>query len=346
MKKYPEVSIVMLNYNGRRNLGPILDKCIKSILATDYPRFKVLFVDNKSTDDSLPYVSKKYENNPRFDIVQLDRNYGFARANNIASKMCYKSKYLAFVNNDIVVPKDWLRKSVETLERKSHQKIVALSPIIYDKSVEKFIGGTYIEYPSGRYYIPLFNSVDVSLANVFDVDFPAGECFVIRKDIFDRIGGFDEQYFLYHDDGDLGWRLRLLGYRIAMTTDFSIVHFRSSTVQKEFELIRQKRFFEGNRLLSCLKNLESRSLLVLPIVEMATYVTISILGIFKKKYRLWPRGYLRAIRDILHSFNPRKRKKIQNERKLSDKELFKEYFKRVPLKGSKWLFYALYKLIA
>lgn len=346
MRDCPEVRIVMLNYNGRKNLGSILDECIQSVLNTDYPDFRLLFVDNKSVDNSVDYVRKKYGNDPRLVILRLDRNYGYAEANNIATKHHPKSKYLAFINNDIVVPKNWLSKIIEILESKISKQMATLSPVIYDKSVGKFMGGTYIEYPSGRYYIPLFDDVKSIPGRIFEVDFPPGECFVIFRDAFNEIGGFDDQYFLYHDDGDLGWRLRLKGYKVAMTTDVSVIHFRSSTVKKELELVKQKRFFESNRLQSCMKNLEFRSLIALPIVEISTFAAISILAFLKQKYRPWLRGYIQAIWDILRGLTFRKRRRVQDERLLSDKELFKGYFSRVRLAGSKWFLYALYRLVA
>lgn len=346
MKNLPDVLIIMLNYNGKRNLGPILDRCIQTVLGTDYPNFRLLFVDNKSTDESVSYVRKKYGSNPKLSILSLDKNYGYAGANNRASKHHSKSKYLAFVNNDIVVPKDWLKRIIEQLESKVKEKIIALSPIIYDESVKKFIVGTYIDYPSGRYYIPMIDDARNFPNKTLEVDFPAGECFVIRRDIFDNIGGFDERYFLYHDDADLGWRLRLKGYRIAMVPQVRITHFRSMTVKKEHELVKQKLFFEGNRLNSCLKNLEFRSIIIaLPIIEIGIFMAVSILSVFKRRYRSWLKGYLYALWQVLRSVSFEKRMKIQRERKISDKELFRNYFNRVPLKGYKRLSYLLYKLI-
>ncbi|MFX1487224.1 MAG: glycosyltransferase family 2 protein [Promethearchaeota archaeon] len=346
MRNCPEVRIIMLNYNGRKDLGPIFDKCIQSVLNTDYPDFGLLFVDNNSVDDSVDHVRKRYGNDPRLVILQLDKNYGYAKANNIAAKRYPESEYLAFINNDILVPRNWLSKIIEILEPEISRQMATLSPVIYDKSVEKFIGGTYIEYPSGRYYVPLFDDVKRLPGRIFEVDFPPGECFIICRDAFSKIGGFDDQYFLYHDDGDLGWRLRLEGYKVAMTTEVSVIHFRSSTVKKEFELAKQKRFFESNRLKSCLKNLEFRSLIALPIVEISTFAAISILAFFKRKYRPWPRGYMLAIWDVLHKLTFEKRREVQDRRLLSDKELFKGYFSRVKLAGSKWFLYALYRLIA
>ena len=70
---YPLVSVIILNYNGLKNLHEILEKCIESVLKTDYPNFEVLFVDNASTDGSVEFIEKKFGWNKRLRIIQNEK---------------------------------------------------------------------------------------------------------------------------------------------------------------------------------------------------------------------------------------------------------------------------------
>ncbi|MEM2247842.1 MAG: glycosyltransferase, partial [Thermoproteota archaeon] len=78
----PEISVVILNYNGRR----FLETCLKSLLNSTYKNFEIVVVDNGSKDDSVEYLKKNFSNNERVKIVQLGKNYGFAEGNNIGYK--------------------------------------------------------------------------------------------------------------------------------------------------------------------------------------------------------------------------------------------------------------------
>lgn len=79
MQQTPLVSIVILNYNGMK----FVDRCLRSVLNTDYPNLEVIFVDNASTDGSLEHARKKFGRNPRLKFVVNNKNYGFAQGNNI-----------------------------------------------------------------------------------------------------------------------------------------------------------------------------------------------------------------------------------------------------------------------
>ena len=109
----PLVSLIVINYNGKSKLGSLLDKCLSSLLNTDYANFEILFVDNNSTDDSVEYVMKKF-NDPRIRIIRLEKNYGYAGAVNRALKHA-KGEFIAVLNNDVIVNKDWLKHIITFL---------------------------------------------------------------------------------------------------------------------------------------------------------------------------------------------------------------------------------------
>jgi GT2 family glycosyltransferase len=95
MMERPKFSIVSLNYNGRKILGPLLDAHLSSLLNTAYDDFEIVFVDNGSSDDSVDYVRTNFSNE-RLKIVPLEKNYGYAKGNNLALKFVNPSTDIVF----------------------------------------------------------------------------------------------------------------------------------------------------------------------------------------------------------------------------------------------------------
>jgi len=325
---YPLVSIIILNYNGRKNLGKLLDKCLSSVLKTAYPNFEVLFADNGSTDESVKHITEKFGRDKRLKVIPLGKNYGFAQGNNLASTHAdERSEYLVFINTDVEIDDTWLKKMVDLIRKANlsgSREVAAISSVIFDVSREKFIDELYIRYPSGAHFIPLKSKP--SFSRLVEIDFPAGEAFLIKKEVFMEVGGFDGDYFLYYDDVDLGWRLQLAGYKVLLNPKAKVIHYRSATTKKAVDLKRIFYFCERNRLISCIKNLEKSSLFALIFYEF--------LSLGGKKRKEFFTEYLKALRDIVSKTRWKKivtkRRQIQRVRRVSDKELFKLSIQRTP----------------
>ena len=113
MESLPQVSIIILNYNGIK----FVERCLKSVLNTDYPLFEVIFVDNGSTDGSPELVQKLFGEDKRLRIILNKENLGFTGGNNVGIKMS-KGEYIVLLNNDTEVPSDWLRQLVLVMEKR------------------------------------------------------------------------------------------------------------------------------------------------------------------------------------------------------------------------------------
>ena len=103
-----KVSFIVVNWNGRETIT----ECLDSIEAQTYKNNEVIFVDNHSTDGSLDLVKEKYNIDK---LISLDRNYGYAEANNIGFKRA-KGEYIALVNNDVILENDWLEKAIDVFQ--------------------------------------------------------------------------------------------------------------------------------------------------------------------------------------------------------------------------------------
>src|SRR5271157_3134470 len=99
----PLVSIIIVNFNGKR----FLNECLSTVLGSKYPNFEVIFVDNASTDKSLDFVSEVFAKNKFLKIIRNSKNLGFGPGNNVGFEQA-KGDYIVFLNNDTSVDSDWL----------------------------------------------------------------------------------------------------------------------------------------------------------------------------------------------------------------------------------------------
>jgi GT2 family glycosyltransferase len=253
---FPLVSIVILNYNKKY----LSEKCIAHLLrVTNYPNFEIIFVDNGSVDGSAQFIKRIFESDARVKVVELRDNYGYALGNNIGASVA-RGKYIAFINNDVIVTSNWLNELINTLEKDTiigavQGKILRAGSNQID-SIGMFIDyfGNIIKIGEKESDGPEFNRV----SEIFSV---TGSCFVVRKDAFREIGGFDKNYFLMFEEIDLSWRLRLAGYKIVYIPASTVYHMVGATT-KEIQK-RLIRFHETkNKLMTFFKNADLKELIV------------------------------------------------------------------------------------
>jgi GT2 family glycosyltransferase len=221
----PDVSVIVLNYNGRRWLGDCLEALVTQLNA---PKFEILFVDNGSTDGSAAFVAGHFRN---VGVVQNGRNIGFAAGNNAGARKA-RGSWLAFLNNDTVAGREWLAKLWQAAMDPAHDDQVALvtsrieslaRPGVIDSAGDGYLraGGAFkrghgapaSEFPQSE--------------EVFGA---CGAAFMIRRDVFDALHGFDERFFMVYEDVDLSYRARLAGYTCWYEADAVVRHAGSGTL--------------------------------------------------------------------------------------------------------------------
>ena len=205
----PEVSLVVVNFNGAACLG----RCLDSLRAGEDPRTEVIVVDNASNDDSPAMLAAYVDAHPQIGLVRSAINRGYAGAVNFVLPRC-RGRYVGVLNMDVVAEPGWLAPLVAFLD--AHADVGAVNPLLtlLDGETVNAIGQdlhvTGLGFNRGlgqpRSQVGLQPLVTDGLQ---------GAAFVIRRDLLERIGGMDESGFLYHEDVHLSWMLRLLGYRIA-----------------------------------------------------------------------------------------------------------------------------------
>lgn len=216
----PLVSIVILNYNGKQFLEP----CLKSVLATDYPSFEVVFVDNASNDGSIELVEKMFGLDPRLKIIRNNKNLGCAEGFNVGSRLA-KGKYIAFLASDTEVDNNWLKDIVNAME--SDPAIgVAQPKYLYvsdNREIIDFAGGFLdpygLTYPRGQ------EEEDRDQYNeIEEIFYTTSSAMIIRKSLLDKLGLFDPSFYIYSEDVDYCWRVRLAGYKIIFVPKSKVYH--------------------------------------------------------------------------------------------------------------------------
>jgi GT2 family glycosyltransferase len=292
------VSVIVVNYNCHATL----QACIGSILLSKNVG-ELLLVDNASTDDSMEPI-KKY-NDSRLKIISLNRNIGLAAARNLAAAKA-RYNYLAFTDADIAVDYHWLRYPCLLLE--NHKEFGAVQcKLILSRQVDK-IARSMKELD----YYPSKDFPQEKLGSFYPILFPVGAAFVIRRQAWDFVKGFDPVFFIGNDDVDLGIRLWLSGYEVLASSE-GIVYHEFGTLRSQKSVAPIFGFYGlRNMLYIWTKNLEGRTIVkqVFPFAFFLPFMAFRIGRIMGLKGVF---SFIKNFKSILES-----RHEVQQLRKISD----------------------------
>jgi GT2 family glycosyltransferase len=235
----PLVSVVVVCWNSKEHLPT----CLDSLHRQTYPSVEVIVVDNGSTDGSREYVESAH---PWVRLRAIDHNLGYAPANNVGLRVA-TGDYLIVLNPDTEVEPDFVGELVAAVDQRGVGLATSRICFFDDRDRINACGndihltglGTCrgLGLPAGGFDAPAW------VASV------SGCAFMIRRDVLDRIGGFDDDYFTYVEDTDLSLRASLAGYRIAYAPRSIVYH------KYALRMTPQKFYFiERNRRLTLLKN--------------------------------------------------------------------------------------------
>jgi len=224
MKK---LAVVILNYNGE----DFLKKFLPSFL--EYSEFPVVVIDNASTDGSVDFLNKNFQN---VQLVILEKNYGFAGGYNQGLKNL-NFEYFLIVNSDIEVTPYWIDPLLDFLEK--NPSFAACQPKIksfnkknefeYAGAAGGFIDNLGYPYCRGRIFDHLEEDKGQYDDNI-EVFWTSGACFLIRSKLFQDSSGFDEDFFAHMEEIDLCWRLKNEGWKFACIPESTVYHVGGGTL--------------------------------------------------------------------------------------------------------------------
>jgi GT2 family glycosyltransferase len=202
--------------------------------------FEVIVVDNASGDDSVPVLreeikKKQYKN---IQVTANDENSGFSKGCNIGAQKA-KGDYILFLNNDTIVKDRGILNMVQYMKENSKAAILGGQLSNFDGTKQPCVGSFYTPVKVFMLLLGLqrYGVVDKNPETIKQVDWVKGGLFMVRKDIFEHLHGFDEKIFMYTEDMELCYRAKLQGLNVYFYPDVHVLHQETGSSNRTFAIV-------------------------------------------------------------------------------------------------------------
>jgi GT2 family glycosyltransferase len=313
MKK---IGIILVNYKDYAKR--FLADCRDSLRAQDYQNFQIYIVDNQTGEESFEYLAKNY---PEAKILRNENNDGFAKGNNdgIKKALADGCEYVFLLNMDTVCAPTALSKMVEVIElNEKIGSVQARLMIFSDKNKINSLGNAthFLGFGYCLGYNENWEKEKEDYRLPIEIFYPSGAAVLFRKEALEEVGFLDEEYWMYNEDQEIGWRLLLAGWKNVLAPDAVIYH------KYEFSRSISKYYWmDRNRILAILECYQLATLLfILPafiLMEFGLILFSAKNGSFKEKMKIW--RYFLTPKNWRYIFRARFRN--QELRKIRDKEI-------------------------
>lgn len=271
-----QITVVIPNYNGKK----YLNSCLRALYANTDMEIDVVVVDNRSTDGSIEDAKKSY---PKVNYILLDKNYGFSRAVNEGIKAA-RTPYVLLLNNDTEIKKGFVEALLAAIKRSRTIFSVEAKMLQYKDPQKIDSAGTF------------YNALGWAFARgkdscAFKYEFgcetfaACGGAALYRKSVFEEIGFFDEDFFAYLEDVDIGYRAKIYGYRNMYEPKAQVLHVGSASSGSRYNEFKV-RFSAKNNLYLIHKNM--------PWVQIILNMPFLIIGFGTKTLFFLKKGMLKA----------------------------------------------------
>ncbi|MDY8049376.1 glycosyltransferase family 2 protein [Paenibacillus polymyxa] len=315
------VSIVIPNYNGAK----FLPGCINSLKKQLYTDYELILVDNNSEDNSVTVARELFD---EIRIVSMEGNTGFSRAVNAGIREA-KGEFVVLLNNDTVAKENWLGCLVNCMEENSTAFSCSSKMIMFnDRDKIDDSGDAYTIF-GWAYQEGNGQSIKHFNKNVEVFSSCAGAA-IYRRELFDRIGLFDEAFFAYLEDVDIGYRAQLMGYKNIFCATAEIYHIGSATTGGGYSPIKVK-LSARNNIYLIYKNM--------PVFQLAINMPCLIIGHLFKYMFFRKKGlanyYVEGVQEGLKE----RKKLIKTQHVKASRYIYIQYW--LVFKG---IYYAFHKL--
>ncbi len=280
---FPNVSIIILNWNGKNDTI----ECLESLKKITYPNYTVIVVDNGSEGDDIDLLRKKFGD--YIHVIENDKNYEFAEGNNIGIRYALRkgTSYILLLNNDTVVDPGFLNELIKIAE--SDKQIGMVGPKIYFYDTPDKIWFTHQTIDLWRCKIQnvgLGESDGGQYNSLQEVDCISGCAMLVKREIIEKVGMLDPGYLSYYEDTDWCIRIKKNGYKMVYVPKARLWHKGSSSTggtgggcNSYGSLFRAQRRGR-NRLLLMRKNANFRHWLVFPFFALINLIRVVIREIY------------------------------------------------------------------
>lgn len=251
-----KTAVVILNWNGRQ----LLEEFLPSV-AQHSPEANIYVADNASTDDSVDFLKENY---PQIRLILNSENGGYAKGYNDALATL-EEDILILLNSDVEVTPNWLPPILSIF--KNEAQTAAVQPKLLDYKNKAYFeyagaaGGFIDKYGYAFCRGRIFDTLEKDMQqydDTTDIFWASGACIAIRNKLFQKVGGFDTDFFAHQEEIDLCWRLKNLGYHVKYTGRSSVYHLGGATLHK---MSTKKTYLNfRNNLFMLTKNLPANKL--------------------------------------------------------------------------------------
>lgn len=220
------IDVIIVNWNS----GPLLGDCLQSVMQYGHGLVTLtVVVDNQSSDGSDACIVER----PEVKLIRAETNLGFGKACNLGS-LHVKSDYILFLNPDAKLAEESLRGAMRFLQDPMNSKVGICGVQLLDEKGQ--IAHSCARFPTVSSFLARATGVDRAFpscgylmadwdhGHTRDVDHVIGAFFLVRRQLFDEMGGFDERFFLYLEDLDFSYRAHLSGWRSVYLADVKAIH--------------------------------------------------------------------------------------------------------------------------
>ncbi len=283
MRPELDLSIIIVNYNVKEFLQNLIHSINKAAQNLSY---EIIIADNASSDGSVEFIKEKF---PAVKLIGNDKNLGFGKANNQALEVA-KGEYILLINPDSVVSEDTLIKMISFFERNPSVGLAGCKILNPDGTLQlacrrSFPGpwtsfckvtGLSTLFPKSKLFAR-YNLTYKDENESYEVDAISGSFMMMKREVYEKTGGFDEDYFMYGEDLDLCYRIQQAGYKVFYVHETQIIHYKGESTRRS-SLDETKYFYDAMHLF--VKKHLSSSLLIQLILRTAIGIrkVLSFLG--------------------------------------------------------------------
>ena len=237
-----KISISLVTYNNSK----VIEKCINSIFnITNNIDFEIIIIDNNSSDNTVKIIKNNFKN---VKLIKNDKNVGFGAAHNVAIKLG-KGKYHLVLNPDIIFTENTIEKLINFMEENSDVGLISPKivfpdgtiqylckrlPCLFDLCVRRFTSGFIKDLFKKR--IDYFEMRETGYNKIIDVPYLSGSFMLFRRSILEKIGGFDENFYMYFEDADITQRAAEIS-RTVFYPYTSVIHLWERGSHKNIKLL-------------------------------------------------------------------------------------------------------------
>lgn len=284
----PSVSIIILNWNGKEDTL----ECLASVNKIDYPNYKIIVVDNGSSDGSVEAISKPY---PDVTLLQTGENLGYAGGNNVGIRWAleHETDYILILNNDTVIAPNLLTTFVNAAKPLSRGSILGAKIYYYDKpDTIWFAGGRWLRNNNCFEHIGCNQEDNIAFDKTIEVDYITGCALFTESHTFKDVGLLDEEFFLTYEETDWCYRAKDKGHNCFVIPEAKLWHKVSSSFGGENSPLVHY-FMVRNKLLWAERHLPLMARIKLHKENLVTLREIFLPPIFlSKKESSWAKSFL------------------------------------------------------